>query len=72
MSSFTISQILIVITLILCYVAVTGLGAYKIVRCHISDYSKTVLVILLAFLHVVAAIPFILYHDYIMPPGQRA
>jgi hypothetical protein len=62
----------IIIFVLLSFFAVIGLAIFKTIKSKLSDIQKVFLVISFIFLNVLAAIPFIIFHDYILSKEKRA
>lgn len=52
--------------------SVTGLAIYKTVKSKLPDTQKVLLVLSFIILNVLAAIPFIVFHDYILSKAKKA
>jgi tellurite resistance protein TehA-like permease len=53
-------------------IAVVILALYKLVRSDLSIWEKVVWILALVLLNVVAAIAFIIYHDYFLAFRKRS
>ena len=62
---------IIIIVLAICYIAVIGLAFYKIINSKLPNWEKVYWCIAVALLQIIAAIPFIIYHDYFMASEKR-
>ena len=63
---------LIIIFLLSAILAITGLAIFKTIKSKLPDIQKVFLVISFIFLNVLAAVPFIIFHDYILSKEKRA
>jgi thiosulfate reductase cytochrome b subunit len=57
---------LIIIFILLAIFSITGLAIFKTIKSKLPDIQKVFLVISFIFLNVLAAVPFIIFHDYIL------
>lgn len=64
--------LLIVVLLIVAYVAIIGLASFKLIKSKLPDWEKVYWTIAMVIINVVAAIPFIIYHDYFLSHDKRA
>jgi hypothetical protein len=60
-----------ILILVLCYISVIGLAFFKIVNSKLPNWEKVYWSTAIAILQLIAAIPFIIYHDYFMSSGKR-
>jgi hypothetical protein len=63
---------LIIIFILLAIFSITGLAIFKTIKSKLPDIQKVFLVISFIFLNVLAAVPFIIFHDYILSREKRA
>lgn len=66
------SRELIIIFVLLAIFSVTVLAIFKTIKSKLTDIQKVLLIISFIILNVLAAIPFIIFHDYILSKGKRA
>jgi len=71
MGKIPVTSIIIILILVLSYLAVIGLAFYKIIKSKLPDWDKIYWAIAVALLQLIAAIPFIIYHDYFMSPTKK-
>jgi hypothetical protein len=63
---------LLFIALALVPLALIGLAVYKVVKSKLPDWEKVYWIVAFIFLNILAAIPFIIYHNYFMAKEKRA
>jgi hypothetical protein len=72
MGTIGFTEILIILFLLLAFLAIIGLAAFKIVKSKLPDWEKVYWTMALGLLNIIAAIPFILFHDYFLSPDKRS
>ena len=63
---------LFLLLLIVAYVALVSLASYKLIKSKLSDGDKIYWTVAMVALNLLAAISFILYHDYVLTPEKRS
>ena len=63
---------LFILVIFVAYVAVIALASYKLTKSKLSDGDKVYWIISMVVLNLLAAIPFIIYHDYFLSPEKRS
>jgi hypothetical protein len=72
MNTLPIPMILMILFLIAVLIAIIGLASFKLIKCKLPDWEKIYWIVAMVFLNIVAAIPFILFHDYFLAPDKRS
>lgn len=72
MGNFGLIPKLFILVLIVAYVAIIALASYKLTKSKLSDGDKVYWIVAMVVLNLLAAIPFILYHDYFLSPDKRS
>jgi hypothetical protein len=72
MGNFGLIPILFILVLIVAYVAIIALASYKLTKSKLPDGDKAYWIVAMVVLNLLAAIPFILYHDYFLSPDKRS
>lgn len=65
-----IPKLFIILLLFVAYVAIIALASYKLAKSKLSDGDKVYWIIAMVLLNLLAAIPFIIYHDYFLSPEK--
>lgn len=52
--------------------SIIGLAAFKLVKSKLPDWGKIYWIIAMVIFNIIAAIPFILFHDYFLSPDKRS
>ena len=60
------------IIIVLAVFSIIGLAIYKVIKSKLPDMVKVFWIISFIFLNILAAIPFIIFHDYILSKGKGA
>jgi ABC-type methionine transport system permease subunit len=60
------------IIIVLTVFSVIGLAIYKVIKSKLPDMLKVFWIIAFIVLNILAAIPFIIFHDYILTKEKRA
>ena len=63
---------LFILVLFVAYVAIIALASFKLTNSKLSDGDKVYWITAMVVLNLLAAIPFILYHDYFLSPEKRS
>jgi len=71
MPSIPFTTILMILILFAAYVAILGLASYKMIKSKLPDLDKIYWTVAMVIFNLIAAIPFILYHDYFMSRDKR-
>jgi hypothetical protein len=71
MGTIPLTTKIIILILVCSYLAVIGLAFYKIIKSRLPDWEKVYWAIAVAILQLIAAIPFIIYHDYFLSPTKK-
>jgi ABC-type methionine transport system permease subunit len=58
--------------IVLAGLSVIGLAIYKVIKSKLTDMEKVFWIIAFIILNILAAIPFIIFHDYFLSKGKRA
>ncbi len=66
-----LSRIYIVIIVVAVYFVV-GLAIYKVIKSKLPDLVKVFWILAFIVLNILAAIPFIIFNDYILTKEKRA
>lgn len=72
MGNLGLTQKLLILLLIVVYLAIIGLVSYKLTKSKLADWDKVYWIVAMVILNLLAAIPFILYHDYFLSPEKRS
>jgi hypothetical protein len=72
MEKIHLTLILIILFLFATFIAIIGLASYKLIKSKLADWEKVYWVVAMVALNVIAAIPFILFHDYFLSPEKRS
>ena len=66
MENLGLTPILFILLLIVAYVAIISLASHKLIKSKLADGDKVYWIVAMVVLNLIAAIPFILYHDYFL------
>ncbi len=61
-----------IVFIVAAIISVVGLAIYKIIKSKLPDNQKILLTILVVAFNILAAIPFIIFHDYFLSKEKRA
>ena len=64
--------ILFILFLFAAFLAIIGLASYKLIKSKLPDWEKVYWIVAMVVLNIIAAIPFILFHDYFLSPEKRS
>jgi hypothetical protein len=72
MGNFGLILNLYFLLLLVAYVAIIALASSKLIKSNLSESEKVYWTISLVILNLLAAIAFILFHDYFLSPEKRS
>ncbi len=67
-----VSSIAIAIILVAAFIAIIILASAKLIKSKIPDWEKVYWIVAMVILNIVAAIPFIIFHDYFLSRDKKA
>ncbi|MHC1704939.1 MAG: hypothetical protein AB9846_13605 [Tenuifilaceae bacterium] len=65
------SSLIFMIIVVMSYIAILGLAIYKLFKSNLSIWNKTIWGFAIFTLHLIAAMVFIVYHDYYLNSEKR-
>jgi membrane protein implicated in regulation of membrane protease activity len=72
MSNIGFTEVLIIIILAGSFLAIIGLAAFKIVKSRLPDWEKVYWTVALVIFNIIAAVSFIIFHDYFLSRDKRS
>ena len=65
-------NILVALFLIAADLSIIGLASFKLIKSKLPNWEKVYWIIAFIIFNIIAAIPFILFHDYFLSRDKRA
>jgi hypothetical protein len=72
MYKLSLVEILLILSLIAALLSILGLAVSKLIKSKLPDWEKVYWIIAFVIFNFIAAVPFIIFHDYFLSREKRA
>lgn len=72
MGKIGIFEVLTILVLFGAFISIIVLAFYKVIKSKLPDWEKIYWSVAFCIFNLIAAIPFIIFHDYFLSPDIRA
>lgn len=71
MGKIGIFEVLTILVLFGAFISIIVLAFYKLIKSKLPDWEKVYWSVAICIFNIIAAIPFIIFHDYFLSPDLR-